>query len=207
MKIFYLCCVENGKCFEFMKTGLYFGSFNPIHIGHLALANYMVEFTDIEQLWFVVSPQNPFKNKKSLLTDFYRFELVEKAIGCSEKYRVSDIEFHLPKPSYTIDTLTYLKERYSHHHFVLIMGADCIPTLPRWKNYKELIDNEIYVYPRPGYEKYQLEEKQLKINWVDAPEIQISSSFIRKAIKQEKDIKYFLPQPVYKYIEKMGFYR
>ncbi len=190
-----------------MKVGLFFGSFNPVHIGHLVIANYMVEFTDIEQLWFVISPQNPLKKKKTLLSDFDRYDLLEKAIGKQDKYRISDVEFNMPKPSFTIDTLTYLKERHPNNEFILIMGSDSLVNFHKWKNYREIISSyQRYVYPRPGTDKRFCEQAE-NIKTVDAPLMEISSSFIRKTIKEEKDLYYFLPEKVYQYIEKMGFYK
>ena len=133
------------------KTGLFFGSFNPIHIGHLIIAEYMVEFTDLSQVWFVISPHNPLKKKKTLLADYHRFKLVNIAIEDNSNLRATDIEFKLPKPSYTIDTLTYLHEKYPENEFILIAGTDIFPTFHKWKNYKEiLIQYEIYVYNRPN---------------------------------------------------------
>ncbi len=189
-----------------MKVGLYFGSFNPVHFGHLSIANYFLEFTDLEQLWFIVSPQNPLKKKASLLADYHRLELLNIAIGDSNKYKVSNIEFSMPKPSYTIDTLSYLQEKYSNNEFVLIMGSDNLPTLQKWKNYKEILDNYyIYVYPRPNNDGGEFKNHN-KINFYDAPLMEISSSFIRKSIKDNKDIRFFLPLNVYEYIKEMHFY-
>ena len=191
-----------------MKIGLYFGSFNPIHVGHLALANYFVEFTDLQKLWFVVSPQNPLKEKKTLLADNHRLYMVRLAIeNVSAKYFASNIEFEMPKPSYTIDTLTYLKEKYPENEFILIMGADNLVTLHKWKNFQELIKNhEIYVYPRPNVD---LSHIKAKANYTifEAPQIEISSSFIRKAIADEKNVDFFMPETVAKYIDEMNFYR
>lgn len=191
-----------------MKIGLYFGSFNPIHIGHLAVANYMVEYSDLEQIWFVVSPQNPLKNKKSLLADYSRYELVVRAIGDSQKYRASNIEFGLPKPSYTIDTLVHLEEKYPKHEFVLITGADNLQTLHKWKNYEILLNkNNIYVYPRPNYDGGELKNHK-NINIIEnAPQMEISSSFIRQAIKEGKDVEFFMPKAAYKYLDGMNFYK
>jgi nicotinate-nucleotide adenylyltransferase len=189
-----------------MKVGLYFGSFNPVHVGHLAIANYFVEFTDIEQLWFIISPQNPLKNKKSLLPDYQRFELLYRAVGGDTKYRVSDIEFRMPKPSYTIDTLIYLKEKYPDHQFVIIMGSDGLSTFSKWKNHDQIIQNyPRYVYPRPGSENINT-EKHKNIELVNAPLIEISSSFIRQSIKEGKDMRYFLPKDVAEYVTEMHFY-
>jgi len=196
-----------------MKTGLFFGSFNPVHIGHTAIANYMVEFTDMQQLWFVVSPQNPLKKQSSLLPDYHRLELLNLAIGDDLRFRVSDIEFRLPKPSYTIDTLTYLSDKYPDRDFVLIMGADNFVTLHKWKNYEQLIRNwEIVVYPRKGNDTNNLPAtlqdhiKQSRITVTAAPLVEISSSFLRRAIREGKDMRYFFAEPVYRYIRDMHFY-
>ena len=189
-----------------MKIGLFFGSFNPIHIGHMAIANYMVEYTDMEQLWFVVSPHNPFKERKNLLADHHRMELVERAISGDDRFRASDIEFRMPTPSYTIDTLTWLGERYPSHSFVIIMGSDGLPGFPKWKNAAELQRNyRRYVYPRPGHEVDLSEHENLAV--VDAPHMEISSSFIRKAIGEGRDIRHFLPPAVWKYLDEMNLYR
>ncbi len=188
------------------KIGLYFGSFNPIHIGHLAIANYFVEFTDIEQLWFVVSPQNPLKNKSSLLAEHHRFEMVRLAVEDSQKYQVSNIEFHLPKPTYTIDTLTYLQDKYPKNSFILIMGSDNIENLPQWKNYEILLKYyKILVYPRPNYEAKEW-KKHKNISFVSAPQMDISSSFIRQSIKEKKDMRFFVPQKAFNYLTEMHFY-
>lgn len=189
-----------------MKAGLYFGSFNPVHIGHLAIANYIVEFTDIDQLWFVLSPQNPLKRKTSLLEDYDRYELLKRAVGEDHKFQICDIEFSLPKPSYTIDTLTYLKERNPGYEFVLIMGSDVLSTFGKWKNHEEITMNyKRYIYPRPGFENINFKEHR-NIRVIDAPLIEVSSSFIRKALKQGKNVRYFLPGEVYKYILKKHLY-
>jgi len=190
-----------------MQTGLYFGSFNPVHIGHMAIANYLVEYTDLDQLWFIVSPQNPLKKKETLLEDFERYDLVELAIGNDDRFRVSDIEFRLPKPSYTIDSLTYLQEQFPRYMFSLIIGSDNLSTFNLWKNYKLIEKNyKRYIYPRRGSENID-SDKHKNIEVVKAPMIEISSSFIRNAIRQGKDIRYFLPDKVYDYISKMNFYK
>lgn len=190
-----------------MKIGLYFGSFNPVHIGHMAIANYVVEFTDLDQLWFIVSPQNPLKKKETLLDDFERYDLVELAIGNDDRFRVSDIEFRLPKPSYTIDTLTYLQEQFPGYMFSLIIGSDNLSTFNLWKNYKLIEENyKRYIYPRRDSENVD-SVKHKNIEVVEAPMIEISSSFIRNAIRQGKDIRHFLPDKVYDYIFKMNFYK
>ncbi|OFY58831.1 MAG: nicotinic acid mononucleotide adenylyltransferase [Bacteroidetes bacterium RBG_13_46_8] len=189
-----------------MKTGLFFGSFNPVHIGHMAIANYMVEFTDLQQLWFVISPHNPLKPKQSLLADYHRRSLMEIAVEKDPRYRVSDIEFSMPQPSYTIDTLAWLKEKYPDYAFVILMGSDGLPAFRKWKNYR-LIEDEYqrYIYPRPGYPVTVSEHKNITV--VDAPLMEISSSFIREAIRNGKNIRNFLPPKVYDYIEEMHFYK
>ena len=191
-----------------MKIGLFFGSFNPIHVGHLALANYFTEFTDLKRLWFVVSPQNPFKKRNTLLDDYQRLYLVRLAIEkYPQKYYASSIEFDMPKPSFTIDTLTYLSEKYPNNEFVLIMGADNLLTLHKWKNHEELIKkHKIYVYPRPNIDLSKLKTKaNYKI--FDAPLIEISSSFIRKAIQNKKNVDFFMHSKVAQYIDEMNFYK
>ncbi len=190
-----------------MKVGLYFGTYNPIHIGHLAIANYMVEYADIDQLWFVVSPQSPHKVKKSLLDDYQRLEMVNRAIEGDYRLRASSIEFRLPRPSYTIDTLTYLKEKHPLHDFYLIMGSDNLENLHKWKNAEVILhDYHVIVYPRPGFKKEEIEAKS-NIEIVEAPLMQISSSFIRKAISEGKDIRHFLPPKTFEYIDEMNFYK
>ena len=189
-----------------MKIGLFFGTFNPVHKGHLDIANFIVEDTDIEQLWFIISPLNPFKKKTNLLSDNYRYELVNLAIKNINKLKASDIEFNLPKPSYTINTLHYLKEKHPEHNFVIIMGSDNLCSFHKWKNYEEILDDyEIYVYPRSNYDGGKMKNSE-KVKFVNAPLIEISSSFIRKSIKQGRDIRKYLPDNVYKYISKMHFY-
>lgn len=189
-----------------MKIGLFFGSFNPIHIGHMAIANYFIEFTDLDKLWFVVSPHNPLKEKKSLLNGWVRMEFVELAIEDDERFRTTDIEFHMPQPSYTIDTLVYLKEKYPSHEFVLIMGSDGLKTFSKWKNSQEIISNyPRYVYPRSTDIEEEL-NKHKNIQVVNAPKIEISSTFIRKSIAEGKDIRHFLPAKVYGLIDKKGYY-
>lgn len=191
-----------------MKIGLFFGSFNPIHIGHLALANYFVEFSDLEKIWFVVSPQNPLKKSSTLLNDYDRLYLLRLAIDDNpEKYGVSDIEFSMPRPSYTIDTLTYLSEKYPDNEFVLIMGEDNLRTLDKWKNYEVLISKyQIYVYPRKNFDSKEI---RIKANYkvFDAPIIEVSSSFIRKAIKQGKNVDFFMHPKVAKYVFEMNYYK
>ncbi|WP_319592093.1 nicotinate (nicotinamide) nucleotide adenylyltransferase [uncultured Draconibacterium sp.] len=191
-----------------LKVGLYFGSYNPIHIGHLAIANYMVEYTDIDQLWFVVSPQNPLKKKNNLLDDYQRLELVHRAVDGDDRFRASNIEFSLPKPSYTVDTLAYLKDQHPNYHFKILMGSDNLENFHKWKNYETIIeDYGIIVYPRPGFDPQKVQvEKNITLA-KDAPLMEISSSFIRKAIQEGKDVRHFLPQKSWEYLEEMNFYR
>jgi nicotinate-nucleotide adenylyltransferase len=194
------------------KIGLYFGSFNPVHIGHIAIAGYMTEFAGLDQVWFVVSPHNPLKKKETLLADNHRIYMTQLAIGDSDRLKVSDIEFKLPIPSYTIDTLTYLREKYPKNEFCLVMGEDNLYTLHKWKNADELVKKyPIFVYPRPdsGKPSSLLLEQILSkadIHQVNAPLMDISGTFIRDGIKNRKDMSYFLPEPVWKYIKEMHFY-
>jgi nicotinate-nucleotide adenylyltransferase len=189
-----------------MKTGLFFGSFNPVHIGHLAIANYMIEFTDLDQLWFVISPQNPLKTRSTLLEDHKRRILLEISLEDDDRFRVCDIEFKLPKPSYTMDTLAYLKELHPKNEFVLIMGSDGLKTFRKWKNYKIIEDHYArYIYPRPGFSIDPAEHHNIRL--VDAPQMEISSTFIRQALKSKHDIRHFLPHKVYEYITQMHYYQ
>jgi nicotinate-nucleotide adenylyltransferase len=194
------------------KIGLYFGSFNPIHIGHIAIAGYMIEFAGLSQVWFVVSPHNPLKKKETLLADHQRLYMTQLAIGDNYKLKASDIEFRLAVPSYTIDTLTFLKEKYPKNKFCLVMGEDNLYTLHKWKNVEELINKyPIYYYPRPGTVKPSstiLDHilSTAEIHRADAPRMDISGTFIRNGIKHGKDLSYFLPPAVSKYIKEMHFY-
>ena len=194
------------------KTGLYFGSFNPVHIGHIAIAGFMTEFASLDEVWFVVSPQNPLKKKETLLADHQRLYMTQLAIGDNNRLKASDIEFNLPVPSYTIDTLTYLKEKYPKNMFCLVMGEDNLNTLHKWKNADELIKKyPIYVYPRMDSQKPSstLLDKilaQAELHQVKAPVMDISGTFIRDGIRNGKDMSYFLSAPVWKYIKEMHFY-
>ncbi|HPE74548.1 MAG TPA: nicotinate (nicotinamide) nucleotide adenylyltransferase [Draconibacterium sp.] len=191
-----------------LKIGLYFGSYNPIHIGHLAIANYLVEYTGIDQLWFVVSPQNPFKKKENLLADYHRLELVNRAIENDNRFRASNIEFNLPKPSYTIDTLTYLQERHPDYNFSILMGSDNLESFYKWKNSEIIIENYgIIVYPRPGFDLTKVPEHKNISVVPNAPLMEISSSFIRNAIKEGKDVRHFMPEKAWIYLDEMNFYR
>lgn len=204
-----------------MKIGLYFGTFNPIHIGHLVISNYMADYTDLDQVWLVVTPQNPLKKKKSLLEDYHRLAIVEVAIEDNEKLRASDIEFRLPKPSYTAHTLAYLKEKFPNHEFNLIMGEDNLRTFHKWKNHEVILENhKIYVYPRVLTIQEEEEVNEIGAfpdnkfsshsNVVicdDAPVMKVSASFIRNAIEEGRDVRYLLTDPVHKYIDEMNFYK
>lgn len=189
------------------KTGLFFGSFNPVHIGHMIVASYMREFTDLDEVWFVISPQNPLKDKKSLLADHHRLMLLKTAVEDDLAFKVSDIEFKMPKPSFTIDTLTWLTEKYPEREFVIIAGTDILPTLHRWKNFEVLLEfYTIYIYNRPGYVVGNYHNHP-SISFFEAPLLEISSSFIREAIGRGKDVRYMLPPKVWDYITEMHFYK
>jgi len=188
------------------KTGLLFGSFNPIHNGHLILAAYMLEFTDLDEVWLIISPHNPLKNKGSLLADHHRMALVRLALEDHQNLQASDIEFKMPKPSFTIDTLTWLSEKYSSRQFILICGTDIFPSFHKWKNFEEILNQyTLYVYPRPGYHLGKYADHQ-KITVFDAPLMEISSSFIREGIKARKNMSFWMPEKVYDYILEMHFY-
>jgi nicotinate-nucleotide adenylyltransferase len=189
-----------------MHIGLYFGSFNPIHVGHLIIASYARQFTDLEQVWLVVSPQNPLKQSATLLNEYHRLHLVQLAIAGDNNLRVTDIEFHLPKPSYTIQTMAYLQEKYPQHRFSIIMGSDSLQNLPQWKNYKQLVANHtLYIFTRPGFDIQNNIEANISI--IDAPLLQISSTQIRAMIKNGKSVRYLVPEAVAKDIEDNNYYR
>jgi nicotinate-nucleotide adenylyltransferase len=192
-----------------MKIGLYFGTFNPIHIGHLTIANHLAEHSDLNQVWFVVTPHSPFKKKSSLLEDNHRYQMVDRATEDYPKLNASDIEFKLPQPNYTINTLTYLEEKYPDYDFCLIMGKDNLNSFHKWKNYERILERyEIYVYPRiskkPIVTKF---ENHKKIHFINAPIMELSSTFIRKAIKDGKDVRPMLPENVWQYLDEMNFYK
>ncbi len=202
-----------------MKIGLYFGTFNPIHVGHLIIANHLVQHADIQKIWFVVSPQNPLKDKSTLLTDYHRLSLVKVAIEDNPILQASDVEFKLPKPSYTATTLAYLKEQYPDHEFSLIMGEDNLRTFHKWYNHEFIINNHnIFVYPRALTEN-ETSDTDSSNSIIDfkthsnvifcenVPVMKISASFIRTSIKEGKDVRYLLSEPVYRYIDEMNFYR
>ena len=190
-----------------MKVGLYFGSFNPIHHGHLLIASYVLNHTELQQVWFVVSPQNPLKPAASLLNEYHRLYLVQLAVEGEKNLKASDIEFRLPKPSYTIDTLTYLQEKYPNHEFSVIMGSDSFQNLQKWKNSEWLLQHyPIYIYTRPGHENLPAYPGAKAIHRLNAPLLPISSTDIRKNIKEGKSIRYLVPENVRTEIERNGYY-
>ena len=190
-----------------MHIGLFFGSFNPVHIGHMMLANYMVEFTDIEKVWFVVSPHNPLKQKKSLLHQNQRLHMVNLAIGDSDLFSSNNIEFSLSQPSYTINTLTHLHEKYPQHVFSLIIGQDNLVTFNKWKNFEEILKkHKLFVYPRPNVTSSEFDNHPSVI-LTQAPQVDISSTLIRNAISESKNMAFFVPQHVWQYIDEMSFYK
>lgn len=189
------------------KIGLYFGTFNPIHIGHCVIAQHMLEFTDLDEVWFVVTPHNPHKKKSTLLNDRNRLLMVNLAIENNYKLKVSDIEFGLPQPSYTSNTLAYISEKYPDLNFNLIMGADNLESFHRWKNYEAILENhELYVYPRIESDGGSLTEHP-KVHVTEAPIMQIASTDIRKAIKAGKDVSFMLPPNVWEHIDEQLYYR
>lgn len=204
-----------------MKIGLYFGTFNPIHVGHLVIANYMAEYTDIDQVWLVVTPQNPLKLKSSLLPDYHRLALVNEAIQDNPNLKASDIEFKLPQPNYTATTLAYLNEKFPSNSFSLIMGEDNLRTFHKWYNYEYLLNNyQFYVYPRVltlqeeeevqeiGFHTENNLQNHPNVHILDeVPVMKVSSSFIRQAIREGKDVRYLLTEPVHRYIDQMNFYK
>jgi nicotinate-nucleotide adenylyltransferase len=189
-----------------MKIGLYFGSFNPVHIGHLIIANHAVNETSLNQVWFVVSPQNPFKQSAGLLNEYHRLHLIKSAIDGENNLRASSVEFGLPKPSYTVDTLAYLKEKHPEHEFSILMGSDGFQNLNKWKNYPVIAANHmIYIYKRPGFEV--TENHGAAITVLDAPLLEISSTHIRELIKNKKSIRFLVPDVVKEEIELAGYYK
>ncbi|HEY9007585.1 nicotinate (nicotinamide) nucleotide adenylyltransferase [Ohtaekwangia sp.] len=190
-----------------MKTGLFFGSFNPIHMGHLIIANLMAETTDLRKVWFVVSPQNPLKPSKGLLHEFDRYDMVRAAIFDNYKLEVSDIEFHLPKPSYTIHTLVHLRERFPDKDFKVIMGEDNLASFTKWKNYERILeDYGLYVYRRPNVQLSELHSHP-NVTIVEAPLLDISATFIRNCIRNKQSVRYLVPDVVEEMIRTKGFYQ
>jgi len=192
-----------------MKIGLFFGTFNPIHIGHMIIANYMVEFSDLDEVWFVITPRSPFKLKETLLSNHHRLAMANIAVENYPKLKTSDIEFNLPEPNYTINTLIHLEENFPNRQFCLLLGEDNLKGFQKWKNYEIILKNyELYVYPRISKENVDAQFlNHPKIHRVNAPIVEISSTFIRKAIKDKKDISTMLPFNVWKYIDEMNFYK
>ncbi|MEX2335849.1 MAG: nicotinate (nicotinamide) nucleotide adenylyltransferase [Fulvivirga sp.] len=189
-----------------MKIGLFFGSFNPVHIGHLIIANIMVETTEMDQAWFVVSPQNPFKKRNSLLHEFDRLDMVNAAIHDNYNLKATDVEFNMPKPSYTIDTLVYLAEKYADHSFKLIIGEDNLKSFPKWKNYERILeDYGLYVYPRPDAKPSEI-ANHTNVQIVQAPMMDISATFIRNSVKNNQSIRYLVPASVEEMIRSRKFY-
>lgn len=189
-----------------MKIGLYFGSFNPVHVGHLIIANHAANETDLNQVWFVVSPQNPFKQSASLLNEYHRLHLIKSAIDGENNLRASGVEFNMPKPSYTVDTLAYLKEKHPEHEFSILMGSDGFQNLNKWKNHEVIITNHsIYIYKRPGFEV--TETFGANVHILNAPLLEISSTHIRELIKNRKSIRFLVPDVVKEEIELAGYYK
>jgi len=189
------------------KTGLFFGSFNPIHIGHLIIANTIAQREDIDEVWFVVSPQNPFKKRSSLLHEFDRFDMVEAAIEDNDALKASNIEFNMPKPSYTVDTLAYLTEKYPSKDFQIIVGSDNLSHFHKWKNYEQILNKYgLIVYPRPHTKAHQFEDDS-RVIFVEAPMVDISATFIRKSLQNEKSIRYLVPDTVAELIDSRKYYQ
>jgi len=196
------------------KVGLFFGTFNPIHVGHVIIANHLAENSDLDAVWLVVTPHNPFKKKSTLLADNHRFQMVEIAIEKYPKLKASKIEFGLPQPNYTVNTLIHLVEKYPNHHFNLIMGKDNLQSFHKWKNYEVILDNhDIYVYPRvykENSDKHREETELInhkKVHVIEAPIIELSSTFIRKNIKEKKNVQPMLTCEVWNYLDEMNFYK
>lgn len=189
-----------------VKTGLFFGSFNPVHVGHMIIANHMLNHTDLDAVWLVVSPHNPLKKKSTLANDYDRLHLVNLAIGDTLNLKASDIEFSLPKPSYTIDTMTYLTEKYPNIEFSLIMGGDNLASITKWKNYELLLERyRIFIYKRPNYAENEFADHK-NVVLAEAPLLDISASYIRQLIKDKKSIKYLVPDKVYEYLKDFPVY-
>lgn len=191
---------------QLRKIGLFFGSFNPVHIGHLIIGNAMLAHCDLDEVWYVVSPQNPLKERKTLLADQQRLEMVRLAVQDNYHMRACDVEFHLPIPSYTVLTLAHLGDKYRDKQFCLIMGSDNLETFERWRNWEFILEHyQIYVYPRPGHNDCKLASHP-NVTMVDVPQIDISSTYIREQIRLGHDVRYLLPEPVYQYLTEMHFY-
>ncbi|WP_340199542.1 nicotinate (nicotinamide) nucleotide adenylyltransferase [Ascidiimonas sp. W6] len=191
------------------KVGLYFGTFNPIHVGHLIIANHLAEYSDLDAIWLVVTPHNPHKNKRTLLDDHHRYQMVFEATKDYPKLKPSNVEFKLPQPNYTVKTLAHLQEEYPDTEFALIMGEDNLKSFHKWKNYEVILENHsIYVYPRKSEGQVEHQFKgHPKIHAINAPIMELSSTFIRKAISEGKNIRPMLPEAVWKYLDEMNFYK
>ena len=188
------------------KIGIYSGSFNPIHHGHVMLANYLVEFSDLDELWFVVTPQNPLKQKEDLIDDDERLKMVQLAVGDDPRFLVCDIEMHLPIPSYTINTLTALSEQHPDCQFVFICGMDSLQNLTRWREYQKILDNyELLVFPREGYDGGNLTHHP-SVTILKTPILEISSTFIRQCVKEGHDVRHFMPEKAFRYMKEHLFY-
>lgn len=191
-----------------MNVGLFFGSFNPIHVGHLIIAQAVLENAAVEEIWFIVSPQNPFKRNKSLLHEFDRYDMVKQAIENNDRFKVSDVEFSMPKPSYTIDTLVYLKEKHPNTNFKLIIGGDNLTIFPKWKNSEKIISEfGLIVYPRPGASDDSKLLEHHNIQSIEAPLLDISATFVRKCIRENKSIRYLVPEKAAQYIYDRKLYQ
>ena len=189
-----------------MKIGLYFGSFNPIHVGHCIIADYVANHTDLDQVWLVISPQNPFKLSVSLLNEYHRLHLAQLALADTPYIKASDCEFHLPKPSYTVETLAFLTQKYPHHSFTIIMGSDSFQNIMRWKNADAIIRNhKLLIYKRPGFEVDNTINANIEV--IDAPLLEISATYIRELVIEKKSIKYLVHEKVEEEIERSRFYQ
>ena len=205
MKFLKLCKLSS-KLNNMKKIGIYSGSFNPIHHGHVMLANYLVEFSDLDELWFVVTPQNPLKKKEDLLDDDERLKMVQLALGDDPRIHVSDIEMHLPTPSYTINTLTSLSEQNPDVEFVFICGMDSLQNMKNWREYQKILDNyELLVFPREGYDGGELVNYP-SVTVLKTPILEISSTFIRQCVKEGRDVRHFMPEKAFAYMKQNQFY-
>lgn len=199
-------CKPSSKLNSMKKIGIYSGSFNPIHHGHVMLANYLVEFSDLDELWFVVTPQNPLKKKEDLLDDDERLKMVQLALGDDPRIHVSDIEMHLPTPSYTINTLTSLSEQNPDVEFVFICGMDSLQNMKNWREYQRILDNyELLVFPREGYDGGELVNYP-SVTVLKTPILEISSTFIRQCVKEGRDVRHFMPEKAFAYMKQNQFY-
>ncbi len=189
------------------KIGLFFGSFNPVHTGHMIIANIMAENTDLDKVWFVVSPQNPFKPSRGLLHEFDRYDMVKAAIADNYKLEVSDVEFNMPRPSYTVDTLTFLSEKHPQMKFSVIIGQDNLTAFEKWKNHDQILEHYgLYVYPRPETKPSDIRNHP-HIKMIEAPLLDISATYIRQCIKNNKSVRYLVPEPVEQMIRLRNFYK